>query len=98
MGESLWDVLVAGGSTVGADGSKYYWGPTTGINWCEEDYTVHPQIAEFWNTISNLSYMVAALSAFRQTVAYKLPNVFLLFAFALLMTGVTSMWFHCTLW
>ena len=96
----LWDVLVAGGApdTKSAASSSYYWGQATGINWCEEDYDIHPYIAEYYNSLSNAAYIVAALSTFRQTILYKLPAAFGLFSFALLMTGVTSFWFHCTLW
>jgi hypothetical protein len=30
-----------------------------GINWCESDYAVSPFVAEWWNTISNLAFLVA---------------------------------------
>ena len=29
-----------------------------GINWCESDYAVTPSIAEWWNTISNVAFLV----------------------------------------
>jgi hypothetical protein len=30
-----------------------FWAPAN-VNWCEPDYAVHPQIAEFWNTVTSL--------------------------------------------
>jgi hypothetical protein len=29
-----------------------------GINWCESDYAVSPSIAEWWNTLSNIAFLV----------------------------------------
>ena len=33
--------------------------PAQGINWCESDYAVSPLIAEWWNTLSNVAFLVA---------------------------------------
>jgi hypothetical protein len=32
-----------------------------GINWCESDYAVSPSIAEWWNTLSNIAFLVNPL-------------------------------------
>jgi hypothetical protein len=44
------------------------------------------------------AYVVAALSAYRQSFKYRLPVNFYFYATALLMTGACSAWFHSTLW
>ena len=49
-------VTVAGSDIGNGDG---FWGPPSAtMNWCEEDYVVTPWIAEFWNTLSNLTFVV----------------------------------------
>uniref|UniRef100_A0A8C9FRA2 Alkaline ceramidase n=1 Tax=Pavo cristatus TaxID=9049 RepID=A0A8C9FRA2_PAVCR len=36
-----------------------YWGPPTStLDWCEENYAVSYHIAEFWNTVSNLIFIL----------------------------------------
>ena len=37
------------------------WAPSP-INWCEADYVVSSHVAEFYNTVSNMAYLVAGLS------------------------------------
>lgn len=41
-----------------------FWGiPTATIDWCEENYSVTAYIAEFWNTVSNLIFIIPSLAA-----------------------------------
>lgn len=43
-----------------------YWYPVTStIDWCEDNYTHHYYIAEFWNTISNLAYILFGIYGLR---------------------------------
>ena len=67
------------------------------INYCEPDYSYSPYIAEFFNTVSNASFIVFALHAFAQCHRLRLPFRFSLIATALLLTGVTSALYHATL-
>ena len=72
-----------------------FWGvPTATIDWCEQNYAVTPFIAEFWNTLSSLTMVVAGLiglSTRRFSREIRL-------AFALLvLVGLGSIAFHGTL-
>ncbi|KAK3094993.1 hypothetical protein FSP39_008837 [Pinctada imbricata] len=41
------------------------WGsPTATIDWCEENYKVTPFIAEFWNTLSNIFFIIPSILMF----------------------------------
>lgn len=85
-------------SVPGTDGSREgYWGPPTAtIDWCEANYEVTPLVAEFWNTISNLMFIIPPLVAafhFRNKLdrVYRLSLVYMAF------TGLGSCAFHGTL-
>ncbi|KAG1590933.1 hypothetical protein G6F48_003634 [Rhizopus delemar] len=42
---------------------EYFWGPATStIDWCEENYHVSPYLAEFFNTTTNLMFMIYVAS------------------------------------
>jgi len=71
------------------------WGNVTStVNWCEEDYAAWSEIAEFWNTLSNLVIVAFAIAAMHYTTANeraKYP------AGALVLVGVGSFAFHMML-
>ena len=90
----------SGGRAAPAATGARYWGPATGIDWCEEDYAVSPFIAEFFNTLSNAAYVVAGLSCLRQARAHaclRADRRFAAAAVAIILTGAASAWFHATL-
>eukprot|EP00041_Stephanoeca_diplocostata_P029377 m.865494 g.865494 ORF g.865494 m.865494 type:complete len:283 (+) comp23550_c0_seq11:185-1033(+) len=103
--QRLWNVLVV--SSASEDDSKLdadtprLWGPATGINWCEPDYAVVDWCAEFWNTISNLCYIVVAVRCLHRAQQQPLLSHNHNFKYAAIgigMTGLMSAFFHCTLW
>jgi alkaline ceramidase len=79
------------------------------IDWCEDNYATTPLVAEFWNTISSLSFVVAGCAvpffftnegmslrdAKGKMVQYE-PNFIIIWLF-IIMVGVGSTLFHATL-
>ena len=41
-----------------SDGMGYWGPPTSTLDWCETNYEVSFYIAEFWNTVTNLSMII----------------------------------------
>lgn len=83
-------------------GSNYqattgFWGDVTGtIDWCEPNYVVTRFIAEFWNSLSNLAFIVPPLVvAWHLRKQVELPFTLSLVFMAL--TGIGSFAFHATL-
>jgi dihydroceramidase len=79
-------------------GSHGFWGPPTStINWCEQDYTWTPYVAEFFNTVSNLALVLFSGYGVRMCVLEQ-HSLDLLVLFALIaVIGVGSALFHGTL-
>jgi hypothetical protein len=83
--------------------SDVLWGSAP-IDWCEPNYEQDLagfRVAEINNTVTNAAYVLAAVSLMRSS---KLSNmnsnegrIFMFYCVALLMTGITSGWFHATL-
>ena len=68
----------------------------TTIDWCEENFVVHPQIAEFWNTVTSVVAIVPPIIWFLQPApagAGLIPFMHLLAA--VIFVGSTA--FHGTL-
>jgi len=75
-----------------------FWGkPTSTLDWCEENYIQSPYIAEFWNTITNLSMILPALVGLWNWHKFHLEMRYLMAYLALLLVGVGSLLFHGTL-
>lgn len=77
-----------------------FWSPTTStIDWCENNYEVTKYIAEFWNTISNLSMIIPPLYSYICSIIYRNPVEirFVLAYFTVMLVGFGSWAFHMTL-
>jgi len=74
------------------------WGETTAsIDWCETNYEVTVYVAEFWNTISNLSMIIPPLYGVWNARKYALETRFFVSHLSLLLVGIGSTMFHMTL-
>ena len=67
------------------------------IDYCEPNYHYTPYVAELFNTLTNLSFILSALYAFQQCRRFQLPGRFYAIAAFILLTGINSAAFHATL-
>ncbi len=75
-----------------------YWGnPTSTIDWCEKNYEQTFYIAEFWNTISNLGFLILGIYGLYKAIENGLEKRFQLQFIALITVGIGSALFHGTL-
>ena len=75
-----------------------FWGtPTSSIDWCERNYTVSYYIAEFWNTISNLAFIIVGVMGIIQAIRHRYEPRFVLIAIGITIVGFGSSAFHGTL-
>lgn len=75
-----------------------YWGqPTSTLDWCEENYEVTWYIAEFWNTITNISMVIPPLYGIYECKRQGFERRFMFCHFMLLLVGIGSSMFHMTL-
>ncbi|KAI1278787.1 Alkaline ceramidase 3 [Halotydeus destructor] len=81
------------------DNSEHgYWGePTSTIDWCERNYEVTLYIAEFWNSVSNLFFIVPPLVVFFKLWKQDVDRISLLALLYMAFTGIGSFAFHATL-
>ena len=75
-----------------------FWGqPTATLDWCEKNYVVSYYIAEFWNTITNLWFIVPAIYGIIDSYKQGFETRYIACYALLLLTGVGSWLFHMTL-
>ncbi|KAI8885255.1 alkaline ceramidase 3-like protein [Backusella circina FSU 941] len=80
------------------DQADYYWGPVTStIDWCEENYTVSPYLAEFFNTITNLGFVFFSLFGIYNTLKNGFSGTFIIAYLGVMLVGFGSWCFHMTL-
>jgi len=70
-----------------------FWGPTH-TPFCEEGYLITPYIAEFWNTLSNLWFLVAAIPGMIVCIRLGLPKRYFLINFIVFILGLGSGFYH----
>ncbi|KAJ3076377.1 Alkaline ceramidase 3 [Podochytrium sp. JEL0797] len=71
---------------------------TSTLDWCEENYIVSAYVAEFWNSLSNLFYIVLALIGLRSAITLGITDRRVYIGhFAIAAVGVGSYLFHSTL-
>eukprot|EP00088_Acartia_fossae_P008315 TRINITY_DN13963_c0_g1_i1.p1 TRINITY_DN13963_c0_g1~~TRINITY_DN13963_c0_g1_i1.p1 ORF type:complete len:265 (-),score=4.86 TRINITY_DN13963_c0_g1_i1:257-1051(-) len=74
------------------------WSPrTASIDWCEENYQITPWVAEFWNTVSNISMIIPPLYGIYSCYKLGLETRYVLSYLLFLMVGIGSTLFHMTL-
>jgi len=74
-----------------------YWPTTSTLDWCESNYTHCKYIAEFWNSATNLSYVLCALYGAYMVHRYRMEKRFLAAYISLGVIGIGSFLFHATL-
>jgi len=67
------------------------------IDWCEDNWVYHDEVAEFWNTVSNVLYIWLALlgiynASQMKTMQHKVD--FTICSICGMMVGIGSAWFH----
>lgn len=72
---------------------------TSTIDWCEENWVYHSEVAEWWNTTSALAYCGFAFWIMFATPSRLMPNrkcalVSKIHGFNILMVGLGTIWFH----
>lgn len=74
------------------------WAQTATIDWCESNYELSYYIAEFWNTISNLAFIMPQLAQYIALAKHKNVEPSFRRAFlSLALVGIGSFCFHMTL-
>lgn len=70
---------------------------TTAINWCEADFAVSPLVAEFYNSLSSLAFVLAGVSMWLTARRLRLPAALLAAGPLTVLTGLASAAFHAQL-
>ncbi|MCL4128677.1 UNVERIFIED_CONTAM: hypothetical protein GTU68_052402 [Idotea baltica] len=72
---------------------------TSPVDWCEDNYTVTPHIAEFVNTVSNVLFLFVPAACSKLWISYSIhvsKGIHLVLAFFTVI-GLSSAYFHATL-
>ncbi|KAJ2888962.1 alkaline ceramidase ydc1 [Coemansia asiatica] len=77
------------------DPTTYFWGDVCRSH--IENYLVSEYIAEFWNSITNGTFIILACLGAYTTIKYRHSKRMLLCYIAMMFVGVGSLWFHATL-
>ncbi|KAI9353893.1 ceramidase [Obelidium mucronatum] len=74
-------------------------GPVTStMDWCEENYIVTPWIAEFYNSISNVAYLITTIIGLKSVRAAGITDKRTYLAlYSMAVVGIGSFLFHCSL-
>lgn len=67
------------------------------IDWCEANYVVAPHIAEFYNTVSNVLFVVLGVRGMVLARRCALPARAVALYACLILIGLASAYFHATL-
>jgi len=74
-----------------------FWSRTATLDWCEENYVMCTYIAEFWNTVTNFSFIFLSLYGMYCVRRYNFELRFFIAYAGLCLVGVGSWLFHMTL-
>lgn len=81
-----------------ADGRSSFWGPVTSTTeWCEKNYVYSSYIAEFYNTISNIPYILLALIGLVNSLRQRFEKRFSVLHMSNMALSIGSMLHHATL-
>jgi dihydroceramidase len=70
--------------------NSYYWGePDASVSFCEDKYTTLPWVAEYYNTLSSLIYIVAGIVILNEKTYH--------ISFDLILLGIATFLFHMTI-
>jgi dihydroceramidase len=78
-------------------GNEGFWIRTASIDWCEENYQLSEYIAEFWNSFSNLAFILLASAGAWRAYKNSLDVGFILGYLSIIVVGFGSYAFHATL-
>lgn len=80
------------------DGVSNFWGPVTSTTeWCEQNYVYSSYIAEFYNTLSNVSTILLALIGLVNALRQRFEKRFSILHISNMILAIGSMLFHATL-